>query len=439
MDPAPGPADKVWNEYFRTHKSDPRAVCDVVLRLHQAKRTEDVISCINAALTQGRSQPWMYTVLALEMDRAGKPKEDIERVLLSNIDFSAINVDNLLYSGAFLTRYGAKVRAIGLYRQASLIDPTRLEPYVLSLKLAREAADPEAVSWAACGILQRAWGRDHEQLHKEARAAATELEELLRKGGNEAAADRLSQDLADASVIDMRIELTWSGKADLDLLVEDPSGAVCSSENPSTSGGGIFIHDGYGANQKDCHDDYVCPRGLSGDYRVTVRHVTGEVVGKRAVLNVTRYLGTSREITDQFTVKLAETDKVVRISLQNGRLKELTDVPLLKAQREAVGVAQQRRQETLIRGNLAQKRAEARLAADAGRNRQPAANPGYQPLITVLSDGISMTTMAVVTGDRRYVRLSMQPTFSAVTDLATFTFFQSGSNSNTNQSGGGIF
>jgi hypothetical protein len=436
LDPGTGPADKVWNDYFAAHKSDPRAVCDVILRLHRAKRTEDVIACINAALIQGRSQPWMYTVLALEMERAGRPKEDVERVLLSNVDFSAIDVDNLLFSGAFLTRYGAKTRALGLYHQASLVDPSRLEPYVLSLKLARETDDAESVVWAACGILQRAWGRDFEQLHKEARETATEMEQSLRKSGNATAADRLAREIEEAGMVDLRIELAWSGKADLDLLVEEPSGAVCSSDNPVTSGGGIFVHDGYGAAQKDCHDDYICPRGISGDYRVTVRHISGDVVGKRAVLNVTRYYGTPNEITDQFTVKLSETDRVVRISLQGGRLKELTDVPLLKMQREPIAMAQKRRAESLIAGNLAQKRAQARLAEEAANRRPQAATPGYQPIITVLADGISMSTMAVVTGDRRYVRLSMQPIFSEVTDIATFTFFQSGSG---NQSGAGIF
>jgi hypothetical protein len=410
----------------------------VVLRLHKAKRTEDVIACINAALINGRSQPWMYTVLALEMKEAGRPREEIERVMLSNVDFSAVNVDNLLYSGAFLTRIGAKPRALSLYRQASMVDPTRLEPYLLALNLARDAEDPEAVSWAVCGILQRAWGRDHETLQKNARTIAEELEESLRKLGNEAAANRLAHDVTEAGKIDLRIELTWSGKADLDLLVEEPSGAVCSADNPATTGGGVFVHDGYGANQKDCHDNYVCPRGMSGDYRVIVRHISGEVVGKRAVLNVTRYQGTSREITDHFTVKLSEQDKVVRVTLQNGRLKELTDVPLLDMPREEIGGARHNRRERLVADSIAAKRARGPLIDERPRQRSNQPAPGYQPLITVLSEGVQMTAMAVVTGDRRYVRMTIQPQFTSITDIATFSFFTSGSNSNAGQ-GGGLF
>jgi hypothetical protein len=409
----------------------------VVLRLHKAKRTEDVIACINAALIQGRSQPWMYTVLALEMQNAGRPPEEVERVLLSNVDFSAVNVANLLYSGAFLTRFGAKARALSLYRQASVVDPTRLEPYLLALNLAREAKDPEAVGWAVSGILQRAWGRDHETLHKNARTIAAELEESLRQLGNPAAADRLAQEVADAGKIDLLIELAWSGKADLDLLVEEPSGAVCSSENPATTGGGIFVHDGYGANQKDCHDNYVCPRGMAGDYRVIVRHISGEVVGKRAVLNVVRYQGTSREITDQFTVKLSDKDKVVRVSLEHGRLKELTAVPLLDVPREEIGGARHNRRERLIGDSIDAKRARGRLIDEKPRVRGNQPMPGYQPLITVLSEGVSMTAMAAVTGDRRYVRMTMIPQFSAITDIQQFSFFTSGGGSGSTQGGGG--
>ncbi|MBI3862506.1 MAG: hypothetical protein HY290_11485 [Planctomycetia bacterium] len=376
-------------------------------------------------------------MLALEMQLAGRPREEVERVLLSNVDFSAVNVSNLLYSGAFLTRFGAKERALALYRQASIVDPTRLEPYLLGLKLAQEAENPEAVGWAVSGILQRAWGRDHETLHKNARAIADELEKKLRDLGNQPAADRLALEVADASKTDLTIELTWSGKADLDLLVEEPSGAVCSSENPATTGGGIFVHDGYGGEQKDCHDNYVCPRGMPGDYRVIVRHISGDVVGKRAVLNIMRYGGTSRETIDQFTVKLSDKDKVVRVTLEHGRLKELTAVPLLDMPREHLGGARHNRRERLVADSIADKAARGRLIEERPRQRGNRPAPGYQPLITVLSEGVTNTAMAVVTGDRRYVRMTLIPQFTSITEVQTFTFFQSGGGSNNGQTGGG--
>lgn len=411
----------------------------MVQRLHKAKRTDAVIACINAALINGRSQPWMYTVLALEMERAGKPREDIERVLLSTVDFSAVNVSNILYSAAVLTRFGAKERALAMYRQASLVDPTRLESYAMGLRLAREAEDPEAVAWAATGILQRAWGTDHEKLHRDADATARDLEAALRKVGNNEAADRLIAALAEAAKRDLAIELSWSGKADLDLLVEEPAGAICSAENPVTMGGGIFVHDGFGGDQKDCYDKYVCPRGMSGDYRATVRHISGDVVGKRAVLEVVRYQGSSREIVDRFTIKLSDHDKVVRVTLQHGRLKELTAVPLLEAPRENLGTARGNRRERLGRNSRGESRgAGAKFVEDRLRVRGGLGDPGYQPVITIIADGVTNTANAVVSGDRRYVRMTLVPTFSTLTDVQTFSFVSAaGSNPNTTQAGGG--
>ncbi len=45
-----------------------------------------------------------------------------------------------------------------------------------------------------------------------------------------------------------------------------------------------------------------------------------------------------------------------------------------------------------------------------------------------------MSALAVVSGDRRYVRLSLVPSFSTLTDVQTFSFINSG---NPNGGGGG--
>jgi len=425
MTPADGPPDRVWSDFFRSNQPHPASVCDVVLRLHKARKTEEVIACIEAALIHGQSQPWMYTVLALEMEKAGRPWEDVERVLLSNIDFSAINVDNLLYSAAFLTRFGAKDRALDLYEQASRVDPTRLEPYVLGLKLARERREPRALEWAAVGILTRAWNKDHEALHREAEATLVELSERLRTEGFEEQAARLDQSLEQALQRDLVIELSWSGKADLDLLVEEPSGTICSAENPSTAGGGVFVHDGLGLEPRDAFDKYVCPRGLSGDYRAIVRYIRGDVVGKRAVLRIVRYQGTPHEVEERFTVQLSQEDKVVRISLRQGRLDETTALPPLVDRPAPVGARVGNPREFIVRRSSDPRRFGARGLA--GREFRAGGQPvGFQPVITVLSEGVALNALAVVSGDRRYVRLSLAPVFSAITGVNTFSFINSG-------------
>ena len=46
----------------------------------------------------------------------------------------------------------------------------------------------------------------------------------------------------------------------------------------------------------------------------------------------------------------------------------------------------------------------------------------HQPVITVLTEGTSLSVQAVVSQDRRFVRLTLVPFFSQITDVDTFTF-----------------
>jgi type II secretory pathway component GspD/PulD (secretin) len=51
---------------------------------------------------------------------------------------------------------------------------------------------------------------------------------------------------------------------------------------------------------------------------------------------------------------------------------------------------------------------------------------GYQPIIQTLPDGISLTVLAVISADRRYVRLSLAPLFSVVDPGEPFSFLGGG-------------
>jgi general secretion pathway protein D len=46
----------------------------------------------------------------------------------------------------------------------------------------------------------------------------------------------------------------------------------------------------------------------------------------------------------------------------------------------------------------------------------------HQPIITILPDGTNLNVTAVVSDDRRFVRLQLVPFFTQVTDVDTFTF-----------------
>ena len=41
-----------------------------------------------------------------------------------------------------------------------------------------------------------------------------------------------------------------------------------------------------------------------------------------------------------------------------------------------------------------------------------------------MSDGATMSATAIVSADRRYVKIAVQPIFNTITDVFTFSFLQ---------------
>ncbi|MDA1013628.1 MAG: hypothetical protein O3A00_04140 [Planctomycetota bacterium] len=418
LDVAPEVALATWVEYLEERHLKQSAMRQLVARLHAQRRHEIVIAVIQAALIHDQSQPWMYDVLALSMKIAKRPESEIKRVLYSRVDHSATDVQSMMFSAAYLASFGAKAEALRMYRQASEIDQTRPEPYVLGLRLARELNDYDAIKWCAPGILAYVWTPNHGRLHREALDTATDAQRELIEAGKKVEAESIATALEEGKKRDLSLRLTWSGIGDVDLVVEEPLGTICSYQNPISRGGGILTHDGSGPIQKNCFEDYVCPFGVPGNYRIRIRHIWGNIVGKRAQLLVTRYQGTEHETTRKYSVQLDKDDAIVRVSLKQGRRKDLAPFTLQKSTRmtgsSGPRVATRPSSEGL------------RSAAQFIRSRQRAArggrpDVGYRPNITILNDGISLTAQAVISADRRYVRISMAPSFQSIIGVVQFS------------------
>ncbi|MES2792403.1 MAG: hypothetical protein V4719_22490 [Planctomycetota bacterium] len=399
----------------------------MVVRLHEAKRDTEVIAVIEAAILAGQSQTWMYEVLAGAMQVTGRPQAEIERVLLSGVDFTAVDVPNMLFSAAYLTRYGLRARALQLYRQASSLAPWRAEPYVLGLKLAREAKDPEALEWAATGILTQAWMKDHESLHHQADEAVEEAEQLFQAKGNP---DRLKQfhdQIAAARQRDLILKLSWNGDADLDLSVEEPLGTVCSRQQKYSRGGGVLVHDGVGPKPKDAYELYVCSLASTGEYRIRVRYLFGNVVAKQAKLTVIRHQGTPQETTTNQAVTITGEETVLKLSLKDGRRTELGPViadqvsDLRRTGKTRYQAASEILQAAHTEEAVAQ-RAEYVRQRDILFQNLGGLRAAVQPTIQVIPEGVQANAMAVVSPDRRYVRLNLNAAVTAITDVFTFTF-----------------
>ena len=416
MDLGSGTPEEVWKVYFEKNRPSPSAFTTLVLRLHRQRKHGHVIAAINEALIAGQSQPWMYDVLAMSMQIAGRPKSEIERVLLSRVDFTATDVPNMLLSAAYLSRFGVNDRALLLYRQASKISPTRPEPYALGLKLAERLQDYDAVQWASTGILTYTWPSDYRSRHRAAAAAATDAAAALRKTGDNERAQELEAAVAAAHQRDLIVTLSWNGQGELDLQVDEPLGTVCHFDHRQTRSGGVLVHDGFGPVQRNCYEEYVCAFAAPGEYRLSINHVDGDIVGKRAQLTIRRYVGTDHEQTHTHPVVFDDRRKVVRLSLQKGRREKLSD-PLPRADDEFAAARGGKRRG----GRPFRFGSSAERPSGAGRRVRRRA-VGYTPVISMISEGVANTTLAVVSGDRRYVRLTVNAVFSSIIDVATFSF-----------------
>ena len=64
---------------------------------------------------------------------------------------------------------------------------------------------------------------------------------------------------------------------------------------------------------------------------------------------------------------------------------------------------------------------------------------GFQPIIAPFNDGINLSVVAVISADRRYVRLSLAPFFNNIIDVQTFTQVSFGGAAGIGGGGGGGF
>lgn len=449
--------DEYWFQYFRQRAEQPapRDVIRTVEALHRKGRHDHVIAIINGALANDQTQPWMYDVLALSMKLDGRPEAEIDRVLLSRVDFTTTDVNSLLYSAAFLTRLDGKKQALTLYRQSADIDRTRPEPYVLGLKLARELRDVDATEWAATGVLRHVWLKDFQKRHQEAEDAASDTENELLRAGKRERADKLRKAMKDARRRDLMIRVDWSGDGDLDLSVKEPLGTTCSIDTPQTASGGILVHDGYGPRRENSYEEYVCVEAPSGQFEVQIDYFGdgGTIVGKRCQLTITLHHGSPEEKVFRQSVQLDGPTATLPFSLQNGRRKSRAVVPdsiekptgALRIPRREMLAKVRRAGGGVVPAGLNQFRPApggpgilAQPGAPAQGFRMPAgsftAGVGFQPVIGFIGEGVSLTAAAVVSADRRFVRISVAPFFNTLREIQTFSF--QGGNAGTGQGSG---
>ncbi len=118
------------------------------------------------------------------------------------------------------------------------------------------------------------------------------LADLEQEGHDQEAADYRAR-LNDALRRDCVVKVSWTGNADVDIEVEEPSGSICSLGEPRTLSGGVNLGDAYasGNDSPVMSESYVCPEGFAGKYRVKIHRVWGDVAAGKVTVDVYRHYG----------------------------------------------------------------------------------------------------------------------------------------------------
>ena len=181
------------------------------------------------------------------------------------------------------------------------------------LALAQRLNDAQAIQWACVGILSQAWSGEQNELAERAfRIGKATFEQLLAEG-RKSDADAFNAAVMQAQQRDCVVMVTWTGEADIDLTVEEPTGTVVSHRQPRSTSGGVHLGDVSSADGKSTvkgfSEQYVCPQGFAGDYRVLVKKVWGRPTSGKVTVRITRHAGSAKEITDQRKSHLEEKSR----------------------------------------------------------------------------------------------------------------------------------
>jgi hypothetical protein len=436
---APGlTAEQVWDRHFAANRDIPAA--DVRETVRQAMhggsdkaRFDNAAAIIRAALRRGQPQPWMYEALALALQAKHAPepapKEELERVLTSVIDFGG-SIEEMMFAAAYMSRSGLDERALKVLRDVSTVAPYRPEPYIRGLDIAHRIHDPSAVQWSCLGILGQAWPAAQQEIEQRAiRVAAASLEQL-RKEGRAAEATRFEKELDEALGRDCFVKVTWTGDADIDLLVEEPSGTVCSLRNPRTTSGGVMLGDGFsragGQSAEGYSEVYVCPQGFSGTYRMLIRRVWGNVTAGTVTIDIHTNYRTKKATHLRRQIPLGDKDALVLFNVPKGRRTEaLAEHQIANAAQTQLAVSRAilaQQLNSVSESQATQNFDVNRLFALHGGLLRRGSAVGFRPVITTLPEGSNMTATAVISADRRYVRITAVPLFSDVGTIRTFNF-----------------
>ena len=177
---------------------------------------------------------------------------------------------------------------------------------------------------------------------------------------------------------------------------------------------------------------YVLPKGFNGNYRLFVKKIWGKVTGGKVTVSIYRNFRTDKETSEKRQIEIGEKGSMISFALNKGRRAGTIDptkiamIPkhFIETNQAVLSQSLADYSSASSATDLLKARGGERVFRDPRLVRNLAGRRpiGYQPQITNIFEGASMTARAS-TADRLYVLISPAPQISQIAEVNTFTFF----------------
>jgi tetratricopeptide (TPR) repeat protein len=419
---------QIWENALAQGVDQPATYTNVAIAttdfLAQNGKFDHAAEFLKANLRQGLVvRPWVYQSLAIALRQSGGSAEEIERAEVSAADLESLDARGYLVAARALAEDKNYERALAFCRQAADLQPGTPHAYSDAARYAEMAGDAVALQWAAGKLLARDWPARNAEVQDQ---ALQKVEALARRLEQDRG-DKLKSTVARHRQRDLVIKLLWQGESGLDLKVLEPSGSVCDSLNRQSVGGGTVLASGP-SNPNGA--TYTAAQAFPGEYRITVEKVWGKPLGNKVQVRIIQHQGTEDETEQVVTLKMVSNiSDPITVNLAKGRRTEAAYVAPQAAQQRLDATAEmtgndgdavlsqlRRLADPEVTGTergrkggvVAPGRPPARPTAGAVPKSTEKDRTLYQSRVApFVANSVDVTAQAVISADRRYVRLSL--------------------------------
>ena len=339
---ATGPATDpflAWDDHYKSHNEKPSQLYETVAPLLSDKANKNLsLRHAEAAIKSylryhgKQAEPWMYEWLIKTIESRKGPESEVRTAIgyAGTLAKRNKNPNDLIRVADMMVVRdlsgpvgdpGFETSVGELVDLAAEKVPNNAIPPMMSVNLAGNTKDPKRMADAAERLLALGWPGFDDKMRGDLKTQVKLLEDALRNDGRFDEAKSLERTVAESEVRDVYVSLKWAGEADLDLVIEEPLGAIAQYQTPRTVFGGALVKNGFGKHPEEV---YVCPRGFNGDYKIRVDTIYNDEShpAKDIVLTVITHEGGADEKRQETKIDLSKLKPVV-VQLGGGRRKDV--------------------------------------------------------------------------------------------------------------------